>query len=972
MLKKYYEQLDCVGVLPTRNYYIPFSSCPKDKLREQSERFTSLNGQWKIKAYETIHDVADDFYNDELEKTIVVPSCVQTKGYDYNQYTNVNFPFPYNPPYTNNVNPAFHFSKEVEIRKDGEKKYINFEGVDSCFYLYVNGAFVGFSQISHRISEFDITEYIVDGINKIDVLVLKWCAGSYFDDQDKLRFTGIFRDVYLLSRPQNHIVDYHLNADMDGVLTFTLNKGADATVKFGKKIVVVKEGETVKFKKNNPVLWSAETPKLYDLFIECNGEQILEKVGFRTIWREGNVVYFNGKKIKLLGVNRHDNHPYDGHTVSREDIIKDLKLMKFLNINCIRTSHYQSTPEFYELCDAYGFYVISESDLEGHGSASKSIKDGRDGEKEYSELAHTGEYYMASAQRQEVNILAHYNRPSVIMWSLGNETGYGPILERTLRYMRTLDNTRLMHYERINNARYVGWGREQDDMAYIDINDMYYTDAVDLANRMYPSSDRIVREYLEDEKEFRPYFLCEYSHCMGNGPGDVFYYSEWFFENDWFLGGCLWEWADHGLYVEGKKSIRYGGDFGERHHDSNFCCDGIVSADRELKAGSFEVKKSYQSVVFSEKDGELCAKNRNFFAPVVGTLTLLYKDKGVVVKEETIGVAIEPQSEIKIKIEDYQTLIVRIEKDGDEVAFESFNKPTSFETEKVGAPKVEEGGRYCIVNANETTFAFDKATGMICDIVKDGQSLGGMNLTLYRAPTDNDRNVKNFWNSWRLQKARFEPREIKVENNKIVAKGKISSIVICPFADCTFEYEFFNDSVKIGIDYKISEHFGSVYANSVKLQEKEEMACEIPRIGFEMKEDKSFKDIEFYGYRAGSYMDLHHFSEKDVIKEKVKDSYYHYVKPQESGSHYDCSFAEIKSDSRTIRVEGDSFSFSAIPYSINELATKMHDDELVSDGTYICIDYFMEGIGTNSCGPKPAVENRVPFEAKKSITLIIK
>jgi beta-galactosidase len=558
------------------------------------------------------------------------------------------------------------------------------------------------------------------------------------------------------------------------------------------------------------------------------------------------------------------------------------------------------------------------------------------------------------------------------MWSLGNETGFGPVYDRVLRFMRTLDNTRLIHYERINNARYNGWGREQTDMAYLEVNDLYYTDAVDMANRMYPASDRIVNEYVNDKKEFRPYFLCEYAHCMGNAPGDIYYYVDWFYDNDWFMGGCIWEWADHGLYVEGKKSIRYGGDFGERHHDSNFCCDGLVSADRLLKPGSYEVKKSYQPVVFKEENGELIVKNRNFFASIVGELELCYKNNGKLVKKEKLSVAIEPKSEIKLAVDEYQTLIVKMFVDGSELAFESFNKSTSFESQLENNAVLTENGRYVYVKAGQTTFTFDKAKGEISEIEKNGDLLGEMKLTLFRAPTDNDRNIKNHWNNWALNKAHFEPREVKIEGNKIYAIGHISTIVIVPIAECTLVYEFLDNAVKIDVDYKISDHYCRFAGNSSELVIKDEWVCDIPRIGFEMKESKDFRDIEFYGYRAGSYSDLHHFSVKDVMKEKVKDTYYHYVKPQEGGAHYDCSFAEIKSKSRTIRVEGDGFSFNAKPYSDKELASKMHDDELVSDGTYINIDYFMEGIGSNSCGPLPTVENYIPQQAKKSITVIIK
>lgn len=948
-MHKYYEQFDCVGVLPPRNYYVPFLSDPKGKAREQSECFTSLNGQWKVTAYDSVLDVPDNFYACEGNDEITVPSCLQMLGYDVMQYTNVNYPFATNPPYVPNVNPAFHYSKTVNLKKTSDKVYLNFEGVDSCFYLYLNGVFVGFSQISHRVSEFDVTDLVKEGENKIDVLVLKWCAGSYLEDQDKLRYTGIFRDVYILTRPQNHIVDYHITADMNGVLTFTLRKGDSAKVKFGKKVVEVSEGKSVKFVKNNPILWSAETPYLYDLYIESAGEIILEKVGFRSVYNDGKVCLFNGKPIKLLGVNRHDNHPEKGMTVSREDMIADLKLMKELNINCIRTSHYQSAPEFYKMCDEYGFYVVSESDLEGHGFAYQ--KPNGYGEVEYSEIANRGEFYMSAVQRQDVNILLNFNRPCVMMWSLGNETGFGPVLDRVLRYMRTLDDTRLIHYERINNARpdAVGIVRAVDNKA------LYYTDAVDMANRMYPSIEGIVSEYFNDEKEFRPYFLCEYCHAMGNGPGDIYEYVNFFFTNDSLMGGCVWEWADHGIAVKGTKSFRYGGDFGENLHDSNFCIDGMVTADRKLKAGSLEVKKAYQPLVFSVENGNLVIESRQFFATECGTLRLVYKNKGEIVKVEEKEIAVEPRTSIALAIDAYQTLIATFIKNKNEVAFECFNSETSFETKTNEEATIKQNGRYYTVNAGETTFIFDRVRGEISDVIKNGKSLGALKLHLMRAPTDNDRRIKNKWKEYYLDIAKSEPREVEVKDNVIEVVGHISAPVIVPIVSYKMTYTFGANCVTADIDYEIDSRFE-----------------QIPRIGFVMKTDKAFKDIEFYGRRADSYCDIHHFSEKDVIKETVKDSYYPYAKPQESGSHYDCSYCEIKSSDVTIRAEGDSFSFSAIPYSVSELTNKAHNDELVSDGTYIYLDYFMQGIGSNSCGPALDKKYHIPFKAQKAIKIIIK
>ncbi len=937
MLKKYYEQFDCVGALPLRNYYVPFSSNPKGKKREESERFTSLNGEWKMRAYESVLDVSDEFYLSSPSDVVPVPSCVQTLGYDANQYTNVNYPFPYDPPYTPPMNPAFHYQRTIEVAKDGEKKYLVFEGVDSCFYLYVNNRFVGFAQISHKVSEFDVTDYLTDGANKLDVLVLKWCAGSYFEDQDKWRFTGIFRDVYMLSRPVNHVVDYHITASMKGELTFEYRKGAPALVTFGKAVKRVEEGETVVFVKKDPRLWSAETPNLYDLTVECNGEIILERVGFCTVEVKNKQMLFNGKGIKLLGVNRHDFHPKTGATVTYEDMYADLVLMKKLNINALRTSHYPSCPELYKMCDELGLYVVSESDLETHGAAMQ--EPGGDYEVTYGDLARRGFVQQAWTRRQEANIWTNFNHPSIIMWSAGNESGYGEMADRVLRYMRSLDPTRLMHYERINNVMHLN-------------RELYHTDAVDMANRMYPAYEHIDRDYFNDPDEFRPYFLCEYAHAMGNGPGDVYDYIDYFFAHDCMMGGCVWEWADHGLDIGEGHSYRYGGDFGETLHDSNFCIDGMVTADRQCKPGTYEIKKAYQPLIFAKEANQLIIESRLFFLTLTGMLEIVYKDKGEVKGKEKINLAIAPRDTVKLPITDAQTVIVTFYRGREDVAFACFNEPVSFDSPVSGNVTIEQKGRYYQVNAGATTFTLDRASGEIVSIEKEGKSFGGMPLTIFRAPTDNDRNVKRKWNEYRLFYAHSDAKSVTVEGNKIIVTAKMQSEIIIPILSYTMTYTFGENAVNAHVDYEINPRFE-----------------QIPRIGFALKESKSYKDIEVYGYKAGSYMDIHHFSPKDMMQEKVKDSYFPYVKPQESGSHFDCDYASVSGKEGAITVTGEGFSFAAVPYSDAELAAKAHHDELVSDGTHIHLDFFMQGMGSNSCGPELYEYSRIPLKASKAMTI---
>ncbi|MBR2384699.1 MAG: hypothetical protein IKA99_03710, partial [Clostridia bacterium] len=370
MLNKYYEKFECIGLEPIRSYYIPFEKGVKfSEKRQLSCKFTSLDGKWGITAYKSPLDLPEDFLSRKSKGYITVPSCVQMHGFDYLQYTNVNYPIPFDPPFVPTENPTFHYYREFDLEKI-EKIYLVFEGVDSCFYLYVNGKFVGFSQISHRLSEFDITDFVKIGKNSLDVVVLKWCAGTYFEDQDKLRFTGIFRNVYLLNRPQKHIRDYKINTKIDGTVEVSV-VGNDADIEFNNQIKHVNDGDTVKFKVENPILWSAEDPYLYKMTINSGEESIFEFVGIRETEVKDGLFLVNGKPIKLMGVNRHEINPLTAATVSEEDILDDLSLMKSLNVNAIRTSHYQNCPEFYKMCDKYGFYVMAESDLETHGIVSQ-------------------------------------------------------------------------------------------------------------------------------------------------------------------------------------------------------------------------------------------------------------------------------------------------------------------------------------------------------------------------------------------------------------------------------------------------------------------------------------------------------------------------------------------------------------------------------------------------------------------------
>ena len=574
-----YESFERIGVEPFRSYYIPFAENDKIKSkygiidRTQSSRFISLDGEWLIKQHGCLEEVE---VSETLTEKIPVPSCVQMHGYDQIQYINTRYPFGVNLPHVPKKNPCWHYRRNFSVNKaQGERYYLNFEGVDSAFYLYVNGNYKGYSQISHANSEFDITDLVVNGENVLDVIVLKWCVSSYLECQDKLRFSGIFRSVYILNRPEKHITDYKIQTFVDGDsarLVFINESSVGIVLNFNGKKAFVKGGKRVEMQFSNVELWSAENPKLYTLKLASQGEVIIEKVGFRQVDIQGKVFKINGKAIKLKGVNRHDFNCKTGATVTLKNIVEDLKLMKQLNVNAVRTSHYPNQPEFYQLCDYYGLYVMDEADLETHGACTRMGGYDRQYWSEYAENEFLGE---GIYQRHVALVERDKNRSSVIIWSLGNESSFGKAFFKGAKYIRKRDNTRPVHYE----------GLQEANKKY------YYTKLVDMVSMMYPSIERIKKDVLNNPKETRPFVLCEYTHAMGNSCGDVAEYWKLIYENEQCMGGFVWEWADHG--VKSAKGFLYGGDFGEIDHDGNFCCDGLVTADRKVKSAALEMQAVY-------------------------------------------------------------------------------------------------------------------------------------------------------------------------------------------------------------------------------------------------------------------------------------------------------------------------------------------------------------------------------------------
>ncbi len=586
MTMREFESFDRIGTEPHRSYYIPFAEADTIKTkygiqdRTSSSRFFSLDGTWQIKQ----HSHVEDFdLCETLPDEIPVPSCVQMYGYDHIQYINKRYPFPVMLPRVPYENPCWHYRRTFNFeKKAGEKYYLNFEGVDSAFYLYINGTYKGYSQISHAISEFDVTELLKNGENTIDVFVLKWCISTYLECQDKFRFSGIYRNVYIISRPEKHITDYKIETTIEGgsgVLTFINESELDIRLSMEGRETVAKAGETVKLAVENVSLWSPESPKLYTLYLYANGEKIEEKIGFRVVSIDGKVFKINGDNVKLKGVNRHDFNCETGATVTLENMLEDIQLMKSLNVNAVRTSHYPNRPEFYLLCDIYGLYVMDEADLESHAAQTRSgvVDDALWGEYAENEIFTPGitDRHTALVERDK-------NRTCVVIWSLGNECSFGKAFFDGAKYIKNRDNTRPIHYESLQRA----------DRKY------YYTDMVDMVSMMYPSTRYIRESILGDPLETRPFVLCEYTHAMGNSCGDLAEYWDLIYNNDQMMGAFVWEWADHGIKTE--KGFLYGGDFGEAEHDGNFCADGLLTPDRKLKSNALEMKAVYGGKLKSE------------------------------------------------------------------------------------------------------------------------------------------------------------------------------------------------------------------------------------------------------------------------------------------------------------------------------------------------------------------------------------
>ncbi len=954
-----------VGTLDRHCYFIPFSKKQQPfESRERSDFFQLLNGEWGFRYFDSIIDLEDDFPAVPGEKTIPVPSNWQLYGYDKAQYTNVVYPIPYDPPYVPDDIPVGIYSKNYCYSKDGLRKILVFEGVDSCFYLYINGQFVGYSQVSHATAEFDITDKLTEGENLITVAVLKWCDGTYLEDQDKFRLSGIFRDVYVLSRPEKRLEDYRIIADASGRLSVSV-KGEKARVRLldGDKLVC--EGmasDDMPFEAEIEAVrqWNAERPYLYSLTIETENELIGERVGFRGVCIDNGVLKVNGRHIKIRGVNRHDSYPETGYYASEAQMKKDLLLMKAHNINSVRTSHYPNSPLFYKLCDELGLYVIDEGDLEMHGCVDvyndfKWTK-GYDG---IALLASDDRFRKAILDRTAALVSRDINRPSIIFWSLGNESGYGTNLRAAAEYVKSCDDTRILHYESTHRL---------DDTS---------DDVLDVVSEMYTSPEDI-RKFLQRDNEKRPFILCEYCHAMGNGPGDLEDYHHVFMESDRLCGGLIWEWADHALPLgvtdDGRVKYGYGGDFGERHNDGNFCMDALCYPDRTPHTGLLEAKQVFRPVRVSKgkAEGRFILSSMLVFENIGELLDGRYEITcgGNAIAAGSFDLSCAPMEACEINIpeavrdfmsEAFIRFIFTAKRDmpwcakGYEVCFDQLQLcdkisapvhvaalPVSFKDEPLSV-SITCGSSFYLFNKRTATF--DKMQHNGVDVLTKP-----MKFNFFRVPVDNDV-MRGDW--YRLHLHDYDTKvystAVKGFENRVEIEVKQSFgwNMYQPFAVADVKYTVTSAGVSISCDIEMSEK-----------------VTFLPRFGVRLFVDKSFENVEYYGYGPyESYIDKHRASYVGRFSAAVSEMHEDYIRPQENSSHWDCREMTLSDGNISVRFTSeDHFSFNASEYTQEELSEKRHNFELEKcTDNVICIDGYMAGVGSNACGPQLAEKYRLPL-----------
>ena len=996
IVPRHYEDLKIMheNTMPSRAYYMPASHDmgPLVEDRFSSDRVICMNGTWEFQYFNSIYDLQEKFYEQGYDCSrftqVEVPGVWQNYGYDSHQYTNVRYPIPLDPPYVPQENPCGAYVRKFyyEIPEEAPRAYLNFEGVDSCFYVWVNGKYVGYSQVSHATSEFDVTEVLKNGENTLAVLVLKWCDGTYLEDQDKFRMSGIFRDVYFVNRPENVVYDYFTTTEIQeeqAVITVQASyQGKAVPTKLTLYDAEHKEIASQVFQENigtvythkavilvkEPNLWNPEQPYLYTLVLETEGEVITDRIGLREICVKDAVLYVNGTAIKFKGVNRHDSDPVTGFVIGLEQMKKDLQMMKESNFNAVRSSHYPNVPYFYQLCDEYGFFVIAEADNESHGTQSQYLKDSNweNVSRKWNErISDNPEFIPATLDRTQLCVHREKNRPCIIIWSMGNECGYGCTFEEALKWTKGFDPTRLTCYE----SSFYRSDRRKYDYSNIDI-----------FSRMYPSLEEI-QEYV-DKKPDKPFLLIEYCHAMGNGPGDLEDYFQMIYQYDVLCGGFVWEWCDHAVYqgqaANGKEKYLYGGDFGEEVHDGNFCMDGLVYPDRTPHTGLLEYQNVYRParvMSFCQKTGELCLENYMNYVDLKDYIYLVYEvncdgkllEKKQFILQESVlphkkgtillDITVPDSGKCYLKVSYHLKHGTSVMAQGSRMGFDEIllknqdgrnQQATALletQEQKEAEVQVSETDRFLSVRSDTFFYVYNKLSGLFEQLSVDGEELleTPMELNIWRAPTDNDRKIKQEWidAGYDRSKARAYDThwEMNGEGIRIYSTVSVAAVAIQKVLDIEAVWKIYRT--------------GEI---SVKMHVKKDREFpQLPRFGIRLFLRGEYENLKFYGLGPHeSYRDKCRSCSHGLYDTTVEKQHEDYICPQENGSHTDCDYLMLEKENQTVTaVSSRPFSFNVSYYSQEELTRKAHNFELEKSGsTIVCLDYAQNGIGSNSCGPE--------------------
>ena len=1002
-------ELNHINRLPMHSGLIPYPTPELAAVRDRSASpwFKSLNGEWKFSLFHRVSETTDDMmapaYCDKEWGTMPVPgNWTMQNLWDKPHYTNVQMPYENRPPLVPEENPTGVYRTEFVIPEDWDQRRVvlHFGGVENYLEVYLNGDFIGMSKDNRLPAEFDISGLVIRGSNTLAVRVLKWVDANYVEDQDQWWQAGIFRDVFLYSTDQAFLHDVYARADVDlesgdGLLDVEVQLGMSMEflpsgpesdfvvyvelkdlnreiVYFGEESVdwdFRKSQYRAKFRTRMPDcrLWSSEYPALYTLQIRLSTEEgaLLEvrevRVGFKHVEVSNRELRINGQVVMIRGVNRHDHDELFGSVISRESMVRDIKLMKQFNFNAVRTSHYPNDPMWYDLCDEYGLFVLDETNLETHANYATICRDPR--------------WRQQFVERGTRMVLRDRNHPCIMGWSLGNEAGLGSNHYAMLEAMKALDSSRYFHYE---GETHIGWQQGPVENKTID------TEINQIAGPMYPHVEQMIN-WAESTDDDRPYIPCEYAHAMGNSCGNLKEYWDLFHEIHGLQGGFIWEWVDHGILQtdeQGRAYWAYGGDFGETIHDGNFCADGMVSPDRTPHPAMYEFKKVAQPIQIHALDldsGRFSVRNLHSFRSLAGLNATweLRVDGGLVTEGNLPSLKTPAEEEEEFVLEIFRPLLsagqeshlmIRfVEKEntlwcdaGHEVAWEQFLMPWMIpvvESQAVASTVTrKEKDGVVILSAGDTSISVSTETSEVLDIQHKGQVIlsGGADLCLWRATTDND-GIRG----WSGQG--YKPMGMWMEEGFPDLECLEKDLTLDP-ANQSATFILQSKHAGKGSDKQIEHVQKWTLKNDGSISIQHEMAYDpelptLPRVGVTHQTAAGFDALEWFGRGPHeNHIDRCAGSPLGLYSGSVDEQFVKYVMPQENGSKSDVRRFSLQSNKAIVQFRSDSrFEFSARHFTDNDLFSSYHLNELQSKKraeTIIHVDHIQRGVGCGSCGPQ--------------------